>query len=140
MAAASMGPNSPEMPTKGKASCHWMLNNLWATCDIENTAGTGKQAMKWMGRWTFGYDYPQKAYRGAMVDNMGRLTLFNGTLEGSKLIWESVGEMKIPNMPSKMRITLDASDPKELKLTDEGYMNGKWTVRGTAVHKPVSAK
>src|SRR5258706_16152981 len=43
--AGAMAPGSPEMPTKGKATCKWAMGNLWAMCDLEDTAGTGKQAM-----------------------------------------------------------------------------------------------
>jgi hypothetical protein len=133
--AGAMGPNSPETPTKGKATCKWIDANWWAACDIEDTAGTGKSAMKWIGHWVFGYDMAAKGYRGFMVDNMGMSMPFKGTLEGSKLTWESAQEMKMPGMPSKIRITMDAAEPKAIKFTEEGFMNGKWAVRGTATHK-----
>ena len=91
--------------------------------------------MKWMGHWVFGYDTATKSYRGVMVDNMGMMMPMKGTLEGSKMTWESTGEMKVPNMPSKMRFTMDAADPKNIKFTEEGEMNGKWAVHSTATHK-----
>jgi hypothetical protein len=133
--AGAMGPNSPEMKTKGKAMCKWIDGNLWAACDIEESAGTGKTAMKWMGHWVFGYDALAKGYRGVMVDNMGMMMPMKGTLDGAKMTWESATEMKVPNMPSKMRFTEDATDPKNIKFTEEGEMNGKWMERSTAVHK-----
>jgi hypothetical protein len=134
--AGAMGPNSPETPTKGKSTCKWTMNNLWVMCEIDETSGTGKTAMKWMGHWVFGYDFGQKGYRAFMTDNWGTMTPFKGTLEGTKLTWESIGEMKgPPGMPTKMRVTLDATDPKAIKFTEEGFLNGKWMVRGTATHK-----
>src|SRR5689334_22056280 len=26
--------NNPELPSKGKATCKWILNNLWVSCDM----------------------------------------------------------------------------------------------------------
>lgn len=133
--AGAMGPNSPEMPTKGKATCKWVLGNLWVACDIEDTAGTGKTAMKWAGHLVFGWDFAAKGYRGTITDNMGMQVAFKGTLEGAKLTWETVGEMKVPNMPTKSRMTLDATDPKAIKFTEEGMMGGKWVPMSSSVHK-----
>lgn len=135
MVAGSMGPGSPEMPTKGKASCKWIAANMWASCDIDETMGAGAKAMAWHGHWVFGYDNMSKGYRGVMSDNFGMMERMKGTLDGSKLIWESMDEMKIPNMPSKTRITEDATDPKNIKFTEEVMMGGKWMVHGTATHK-----
>jgi hypothetical protein len=137
--AGSMGPGSPEMPTKGKATCKWITGNMWVSCDIDSSTGAGAKAVKWAGHWVFGYDNQAKAYRGVMTDNFGLMARMKGSLEGSKLTWESMDETKIPNMPSKSRITLDATDPKNIKFTEEGFMGGKWTVQATATHK-VAAK
>jgi hypothetical protein len=136
MNAGAMGPGSPEMPTKGKATCKWVLNNLWIACDIEETSGAGKTAMKWQGHWVFGYDFLAKGYRGTMTSSMGAQMRMKGTLEAQKLTWETVDEMKMPGMPSKTRITLDATDPKAIKFTDEGLVGGKWVAMSTATHRP----
>ena len=132
--AGAMGQN-PELATKGKSTCKWTLNNLWVACDIEEIVGSGKQSMKWNGHWVFGYDFLAKGYRGTMTSTMGDQTQMKGTLEGSKLVWENIEEMKIPGMPSKSRITLDATDPKAIKFTEEGYLQGKWVPMGMATHK-----
>ncbi len=138
--AGGMGPGSPEMTTKGKATCKWLPGNMWAACDIEDTSGTGKQAMHWMGHWVFGYDNIAKGYRGVMTDNFGMMGRMKGTLEGTKMTWETMDEMKIPNMPSKSRVSLDAADPKNIKFTEEVFMGGKWMPRSTAVHKTAAGK
>jgi hypothetical protein len=136
MAPGAMG-NATELATKGKSTCKWILNNLWVACDIEETTGTGKTAMKWAGHLVFGWDGMAKGYRGTMTSTMGDMTEMKGTLDGTKLTWET-GEMKgmPPGAPTKGRITLDAADPKAIKFTEEGYMNGKWVITGTATHKP----
>jgi hypothetical protein len=132
--AGVMGGN-PELTTKGKSTCKWVLNNLWVSCEIEENVGSGKQAMKWAGHWVFGYDFIAKGYRGTMTSTMGDQTQMKGTLEGSKLVWENIEEMKVPGMPSKSRITLDATDPKAIKFSEEGYLQGKWVPMGASVHK-----
>lgn len=132
--AGAYGTN-PEMPTRGRANCKWVLGKLWVSCDVQDTMGKGKQAMKWQGNWMFGYDYGDKGYRGVMTDNFGTQTEMKGTLEGSKLTWESVGEVEMMGHPTKIRITQDATDPKAIKFTSEHEANGKWVVDETAVHK-----
>jgi hypothetical protein len=133
--AMAMG-NPAEMPTKAKETCKWSAGGFWISCDIDETVGTGKTAMKWQGHWTFGYDLAAKAYRGVMFTSSGDHMAMKGTLDGAKLTWESAEAMKVPNMPSKLRITEDATDPKAIKFTEEGLLNGKWVPLSTAVEKP----
>jgi len=132
-----VGPDGKEAPTKGKQTCKWLPGNMWAACDIEMSMGTGKTAMKWMGHLVMGYDMMAKGYRGVMTDNMGMMSRMKGTLDGKKMVWESMDEMKNapPGMPSKERVTDDASDPKEEKMTFEGWMNGKWMPTGSGSFK-----
>ncbi len=135
--AGAFGPNSPEMPTRAKSTCKWILDGLWVACDITETTGSGKQAMKWTGHWVFGWDFLSKSYRGTMTSTMGDQMAMKGTLEGAKMVWESAGELKgPPGTPSKFRITEDASEPKAIKFTDEAFVDGKWVTTGTAVEKP----
>jgi hypothetical protein len=133
--ANAMG-NPAELPTKAKTTCKWVAGGFWVSCDIDETVGTGKTAMRWQGHWTFGYDLAAKAYRGVMFSSEGQHMAMKGTLDGSKIVWESAQEMKVPNMPSKLRITEDAADPKAIKFTEEGLMNGKWAPLTSAVEKP----
>jgi hypothetical protein len=130
-----VGPDGKEMATKGKQTCKWLPGNMWAACDIEMTSGTGKTAMKWMGHLVMGYDTLAKGYRAVMTDNMGMLGRMKGTLEGQKMTWESMDEVKVPGMPSKERVTDDATDPKVEKMTFEGWMGGKWVPTGSGSFK-----
>jgi hypothetical protein len=136
--AGAMGPGSPEMTTKGKSTCKWINGNMWVSCDIEEGMGAGPKATKWIGHWVFGYDNMAKGYRGVMTDNFGTMARMRGTLDGSKLVWETIDEMKMPGMPSKSRVTLDATDPKSIKFTEETFSDGKWSVHATATHKVAS--
>jgi Protein of unknown function (DUF1579) len=130
-----MSPDGKEMPQKGKQTCKWLPGGMWASCDIDMTAGTGKTATKWMGHLVFGYDTMAKGYRAVMTDNFGMMGRMKGTLDGKKMVWESMDEMKVPNMPSKERVTDDATDAKAEKMTFEGYMNGKWMPMGSGEFK-----
>jgi hypothetical protein len=71
---------------------------------------------------------------------MGTMSRMKGTLEGKKMVWESMDEMKVPNMPSKERVTDDASDPKAEKMTFEGMMGGKWMPMGSGTFKSAGGK
>jgi hypothetical protein len=128
-------PDGKETPTKGKQACKWLPGNMWASCDIEMSTGAGKTATKWMGHLVMGYDTMAKGYRAVMTDNMGMMGRMKGALEGSKMTWESMDEMKVPGMPSKERVTDDLSDPKAEKMTFEGWINGKWTPTGSGTFK-----
>ena len=133
-----VGPDGKEMPTKGRQTCKWLPGNMWASCDIEMTTGSGKTAVKWMGHLVMGYDMMAKGYRGVMTDNMGMMGRMKGTLESpGKMVWESMDEMKggPPGMPTKERVTDDASEPKVEKMTFEGWMNGKWVPTGSGSFK-----
>lgn len=131
-----------ETPTKGKQTCKWLPGNMWASCDIEMSMGSGKTAMKWMGHLVMGYDNMAKGYRAVMTDNMGTMSRMKGTLDGKKMVWESMDEMKNapPGMPSKERVTDDATDPKEEKMTFEGWMGGKWMPTGSGSFKTAGGK
>lgn len=137
-----MMPDGTEAASKGKQTCKWLPGNMWASCDIEMTTGTGKTAMKWMGHLVMGYDTMAKGYRAVMTDTMGMMARMKGTLDGKKMVWESMDEMKNapPGMPSKERVTDDATDAKEEKMTFEGWMNGKWMPTGSGSFKTAGGK
>jgi hypothetical protein len=124
-----------DIPVKVKSTCKWLPGNMWAACDIDETAGTGKTAMKWMGHMVFGYDTMAKSYRAYMTDNWGMSSRMKGTLEGTKMVWESMDETKMQGMPSKERVTEDFTEPKTDKISFEGEMNGKWVPMGTTTMK-----
>jgi hypothetical protein len=134
--AGAMMPGMPEMPSKGKATCKWIINGLWSVCDLEDNVGTGKQAMKWQGHMVSGWDFGAKEYRGTMVDNWGISSNMKGKLDGAKLTWESMGEIMMMGQPTKIRITMDATDPKAIKFTGEHTVKGAYVVDEETVMKP----
>lgn len=120
--AGAFGPGSPEMPTRGRERCRWILGNLWAECELQDTAGKGKQAITWKATELVGYDLMAKQYVAAFVDNMGGMMTMKGMLEGSKLTFEGAGMMN--GEPWKDRVTYDASNPKAIQFTEERSMKG----------------
>jgi len=127
--AGAMGPGSPAMATRGSHSCRWSSDKLWLDCQIKDTMGTGKQAVTWMGHMTIGWDFSAKMYRAVVTDNLGMAMMLQGKMDGAKLPMESVGDYEMMGHPMKMRFTMDMTDPKAIKFTDERELgkSGKWT-------------
>jgi hypothetical protein len=138
--AGAWGPASPEMSTRGRSTCKWIIDGLWASCDLEDSASGGDQSMSWRAHWTFGWDFGAKAYRAMIADSWGVSSLMNGKLDGSKLTWESAGEVMALGQPTRFRFSLDAGDPKAIKFMSEHTANGKWLVDEEAVMKPAGGR
>ncbi len=140
--AGAMGPSSAAMTTKGTHACKWSTDKLWLNCEIKDTMGTGKQAMTWNGHMMIGWDFTAKMYRALVTDNMGAAMMLQGKMEGSKLPLESVGDYEMMGKPMKLRFTMDMTDPKALKYTDEREMgkSGKWTTFEEGTMKAAGGK
>lgn len=124
MPANAMAEGTPEMETSGKIDCEWTVDNLWLACEIKETMGTGKDAMKWSGQFMLGYDFMAKEYRATMVDNMGAASMMTGKLEGNKLILTSMFETMMDGKKCKGRFTYDWTNPKAIKLISENSTDG----------------
>ena len=132
--AGAHGPDSPEMATRGHQRCRFIQGNFWAQCELQDTVGKGKAAMKWKATELVGYDLGSKGYVSYIVDDLGNAMAMKGTLEGQKLTLEGEGMMN--GEPVKERITMDATDPKAIHFTDErSVKGGPMTVTQEAVMK-----
>jgi hypothetical protein len=139
MEAGAMGPESKETVTHGKAVSRPILGGLWYACDVEDNAGTGKDAMSWKGHILVGYDLTSKSYKAACVDNMGTITMFDGRLEGSKFVLETPNEVMMMGTMMKDRLTWDFSNPKAIQFTDEHMVSGgDWQLAESATMQPSS--
>jgi len=114
----AMGPDSKEMVAHGKAACHPILGGMWYACDVEDTWGTGKDAMTWKGHMTVGYDLTSKSYKASVVDNMGTITMYDGTLNGATFVLETPTEVMVMGTSMKDRLSWDFSDPKSVKFSN----------------------
>jgi hypothetical protein len=137
--AGAMGPGSPVSVSKGKATGHPIAGGMWYACDVEDTWGTGKQAMTWKGHMTVGYDLASKSYKASCVDNMGTISAFDGTLNGNTFVLETPTEVMIAGMSMKDRLTWDFTDPKAIKFTDEHKPSGSdWMLAESATMTTVA--
>jgi hypothetical protein len=143
--AGAMGPNSPATTSHGKVTLHSMFGGLWYACDVDETYGTGKTAMTWKGHMIIGWDTNAKAYKGGSVDNMGAMTSWDGSLDGTKFSLVTPNEIMMMGQMMKDRLTWDMADPKAIKFTDEHQMGGgDWMLVESATMmvaaKPMAAK
>jgi hypothetical protein len=120
----AFGPGSPATETRGGQKCHWVLDNFWVTCEITDTAGSGKTAMTFKGHGFAGWDLNHRSYRMLFVDNMGGSSVMEGKLEGKKLVFETPTEVPMMGTPMKFRLTFDHTDPKRMTMTDERAVKG----------------
>src|ERR1043166_748553 len=136
--AGAMGPDSKATVAHGKAMCHPIVGGMWYVCDVEDTWGSGKDAMTWKGHMTVGYDLASKSYKATVVDNMGTLTVYDGTLNGTTFVLETPSEVMMMGTSMKDRLTWDFSDPKAVKFSNEHKPSGvDWTLSESATLMPL---
>ena len=137
--AGAMAPDSPATVSQGKAMCHPIAGGMWYSCDVEDMWGTGKQAMTWKGHMTVGYDLASKSYKALVVDNMGTMSMFDGTLNGTTFVLETPTDVMIMGTSMKDRLTWDFSDPKAIKFTDDHKVSGSdWKLCESATLTPIA--
>jgi hypothetical protein len=136
--ANAMKQGTPEMKAKGSQDCKWSPDGLWLVCDMKETMGEGKDAMKWRGHVMLGYDYLNKEYRSLVVDNMGASMIMNGKVDGNVLVLTSMIDMNAPDgTKCKGRITLDWTDPNAIIYKNEKSTDGgAFTLIEEATMKP----
>jgi hypothetical protein len=134
--AGSMGPGSPQMESHGKASCRPLFDGFSYAIDVEDTFGSGKDAMTWMGHMVVGYVVGAKAYRGFSSDNTGELVMWNGTLDGNKFVLESAAPFMMMGQMMDDRLSWVRNSDGTLAFTDEHRpQGGDWVVGEAATMK-----
>ncbi len=135
--ANGMGPGSPEMDANGRATCEWIQDGLWLSCDFEQDQfAQGEKILTWNAKWIIGWDSRSQEYRAVGVDTNGNSFIFGGRIEGDRLIMESLGDS-----PVKLRFIWDASDQKAIKWKNEmSIEKGPWQLIEEYVIKPDEIK
>ena len=137
--AGAMGPDSKATVSHGKAMARSILGGMWYACDVEDTWGAGKDAPTWKGHMVVGYDLTSKSYKATVVDNMGAISMYDGTLNGTTFVLETPNEVMIMGMSMKDRLTWDFSDPKAIKFTNDHMASGgDWKLCESATLTPVA--
>ena len=135
----AMGPDSKATISHGKAICHPIVGGMAYACDVEDTWGAGKEATTWKGHMIVGYDATSKSYKASVVDNMGAITMYDGTLNGTTFVLVTPTEVMQMGMSMKDRLTWDFSDPKAIKFTNDHQLTGgDWTLSESATLVPLA--
>lgn len=131
--AGGMGPGSPEMEGKGRATCRWILDDLWLSCRFEQDQFVkGRKIIVWKAEWIIGWDVMAQEYRAVGVDNNGVAFIFRGEVRDDQLVMESLGDV-----PVKLRFTWNAQDPKAVTWKNEMSVAGNpWSLIEEYVLKP----
>jgi hypothetical protein len=125
--AGGMGPGSPEMSGVGSASCRLIQDGLWYDCDFsqEQRLTDGTFVLTWKLHWVTGWDARAGEYRASSADNNGpTLAIFRGTLDGNRLMYESLAD----GLP-RIRLTWILADPDHCAWRNEYTLDGEtWTL------------
>jgi len=132
--AGALGPDSPATTSHGRAVCGPIVDGFWCACELEDTMGSGKNAMVFRGRMTVGYDLGTKAYRATLVDNTGLLSMYNGHMGDGTFTLETPEAVPLMGTMVKDRLTF-AMGPSGVvtSFKDEHQgSDGAWTAFETA--------
>jgi hypothetical protein len=135
--AGALGLNAPAMPTRGHLRCKWCVNDLWLVVEIEDHMGVGKDERVWKAVWVSGWDFGYKEYRGAIFDSFGNSSMMRGVLSGRRLVFESMDDVIMHGIATRLRFTFDNSHEKGVKFTAEHTLNGKYVVDEEEIHVPI---
>lgn len=118
-----MGPGSPAMDARGRATCTWGLHGLWADCLFEQDQYLdGRPVLNWQARWLMGWDRDANEYRAVGADTNGRAFIFHGRIEGDRLVMETLGES-----PARLLFTWEAVDERTVTWKNEvSFAGGPW--------------
>jgi hypothetical protein len=128
-----MGPGSPAMDARGRATCEPALHGLWLDCHFEQDQFVdGRPVLNWQARWIMGWDRDANEYRAVGADTNGRAFIFHGEIDGSRLVMESLGES-----PVRLRFTWEVVDERTVGWKNElSFGGGPWQLIETYALTP----
>jgi len=122
-----MGPGSPAMIGKGRATSRLIQDGLWYVCDFEQEQylTDGTFVLRWQLHWVTGWDRSAAEYRASSADNNGpNLAAYRGRIEGDRLIYESLQE----GLP-RIRLTWILKDDTHATWRNEFTLDGRtWSL------------
>ena len=125
--AGGMGPGSPEMIGKGRATCRLIQGGLWYACDFEQDQHLldGTFVLTWQLHWITGWDPQAGEYRASSADNNGpTLAMYRGALDGNRLVYEPI-QAELP----RIRLTWERASAAQCKWRNEITFDGhSWSL------------
>src|ERR1043166_5407686 len=121
-AGVAWSQETPAMPKPG--------DEVKALAPVFGVSGT------WHGKVEAGAMGPDS--KATVADNMGTLTVYDGTLNGTTFVLETPTEVMMMGTSMKDRLTWDFSDPKAVKFSNEHKPSGgDWTLSESATLMPL---
>lgn len=111
-----MGPGTPAMTAVGRGTHERIQGGRWIAGSYEQDQYLvdGTFVLKWELHWVAGWDPAAGEYRAMVADCYGHAEIMRGTIEGDRLIFESIGDP-----PVRLRLVWDFSDPGHLTWRNE---------------------
>lgn len=114
-----MGPGTPEMTAIGSGNHDLIQDGRWlvGTYRQDQYLRDGSYVLTWQLLWVVGWVPEAGGYRATMADNYGHVNVFDGHIDGDRLVFESTGNGLV-----RLRFTWDASDPGDIAWRNEMAM------------------
>ncbi|MEO8285216.1 MAG: DUF1579 family protein [Chloroflexota bacterium] len=91
-----MGPGSPAMAARGRATFRPIMDGDWLVGDFEQEQfADGALLITWKAHYVVGWNPHEHEYKITYVDNNGAATLMSGWMEGNRFIIETSGESSV---------------------------------------------
>ncbi|HWC71151.1 MAG TPA: DUF1579 family protein [Actinomycetota bacterium] len=86
-----MGPGTPRMTGAGRGKARPIQGGRWLAGDYQQDQflEDGTFVLTWELHWVMGWSPQHGAYRAIMTDNYGNADVYEGRIEGARLIFES---------------------------------------------------
>jgi len=119
-----MGRGSPRMLAPGRGRHREIQGGLWIVGDYEQDQflEDGTFVLKRELHWVAGWDESNGEYRATHSDNFGHAGVMRGSIEGNRLIFESIDDL-----PAKICLVWDADEKSDLVWTNAvSLAGGPW--------------
>ena len=133
---SGMGPGTPAMTARGRGTHVTIQDGRWivGTYEQDQFLADGTFVLHWELHWVAGWDPAEGGYRATVADNYGHAEVLQGAIDGDRLTFETIGDA-----PVRIRLVWDATDPSDLRWSNEVSVGGgEWSVVETYHCTPVT--
>jgi hypothetical protein len=124
--AGGMGPGTPPMTALGWGKHHRIQDGRWivGTYQQDQYLLDGTFVLRWQLHWVAGWDPVTGGYRATIADNYGRADVMQGSIDGDRLTFETVGDRAV-----RLRMVWDLGDPTDMIWRNEmSVMGAPWSL------------